>query len=94
MDFPAYQRNQLVKDASERCLSRLSETAVKIGSLGEELLPDHNWRGIRNFGNILRHDYPDLLDAAVWAIIRDYLPPLLADLETFLSRYPADQETL
>ena len=96
MDFSAYQSNQLVKDASERCLSRLSEAAVKLGSSAEELFPDHNWRGIRNLGNILilRHDYSNVLDVAVWAIVTINLPALMADLDSFLGRYPDEQETL
>lgn len=94
MDFTIYSKNRLTKDASERCLARLSEAAVKLGTLAEELFPQHDWRGIRNLGNILRHDYPDVLDAVIWAAITHRLPPLLADLEAFLARYPEDQETL
>lgn len=94
MELGDYVHNNLVKDACERCFSRLSEAAVKLGPLAEELFPSHNWNGIRNFGNILRHDYPDVLDDVLWAAISQHLPRLLAELETFLAKYPDEQETL
>jgi len=94
MDFEDFLRNRLVRDASERCLARISEAAVKLGSVAEELFPRHGWRDIRNFGNILRHEYEDVLDDVTWAIITRHLPPLIVDLETFLAEYPEDQETL
>lgn len=94
MNFESFLRNRLVRDASERCLARISEAAVKLGPVAEDLLPQHSWRDIRNFGNILRHEYEDVLDDVTWAIITRHLPPLLLELETFLARYPEDQETL
>lgn len=94
LDLKAYQENSLIRDPSERCLSRASEAAVKLGPLAEELFPKHNWRGIRDFGNILRHDYEGVLDDAVWATITMRLPPLLVELEAFLAQYPEDQENL
>ncbi|MBW9089209.1 DUF86 domain-containing protein [Rhizobium wenxiniae] len=94
MQFADYQRNRLVKDASERCLSRVSEAAVKLGPIAEELFPVQDWRGIRAFGNVLRHDYPDLLDRMIWTMIADRLPSLIVELEAFLAKYPEDQETL
>lgn len=45
-------------DATERRLARISEAAVKLGLLAEELLPDQPWSEIRGLGNWLRHDYP------------------------------------
>jgi uncharacterized protein with HEPN domain len=94
MDFTQFVGNRLTQDATERCISRISEAAVKLGPVSEELFPSHSWRGIRDVGNILRHDYEGVLDEVIWAIVTERLPPLLGDLETFLARYPADQETL
>lgn len=94
LDFKGYTTTPIVKDACERCFSRLSEAAVKLGPRAEELFPSHNWRGIRDFGNVLRHDYPDVHDRMLWAAISTYLPTLIAELEAFLAEYPDDQETL
>lgn len=94
MDYNAYIANPLVRDASERCLSRLSEAAVKLGPLAEKLFPNQDWRGIRDFGNVLRHEYERILDNAVWVTITVRLPPLLIELRDFLIPYPEDQENL
>jgi uncharacterized protein with HEPN domain len=94
MDFDAFVGDSLRKDATERCLSRISEAAVKLGTLAEELFPLHDWRGIRDLGNVLRHDYEGVLDRVTWAIVTDRLPPLVIDLEAFLKSYPDEQETL
>ena len=93
MDFQAYAGNRLVRDAVERCFARISEAAVKLSSLAEELFPVHDWLAIRNLGNVLRHDYRGVLDSVIWTTI-ERLPPLLIELETFLAQYPAEQETL
>jgi uncharacterized protein with HEPN domain len=94
MNFEDFMGNRLVRVASERCLARVSEAAVKLGSVTEDLFPHHRWPDIRGFANMLRHDYADILDEITWAIITPHLPPLLVELETFLAQYPADQETL
>ncbi|WP_246701775.1 HepT-like ribonuclease domain-containing protein [Rhizobium terricola] len=94
LDRAAFEQNRLVYDATERCLSRISEASVKLGSFAEEHLPAHNWRGMRDLGNILRHDYDGISKTIVWSIVKDRLPPLLADIKQMLSRYPDDQEVL
>ena len=67
---------------------------MKLGAVAEELFPLHDWRGIRNIGNILRHDYEGVLDVVTWAITTLHLSPLVVELETFLKNYPDDQEKL
>ncbi|RWX77340.1 DUF86 domain-containing protein [Neorhizobium lilium] len=94
LDFEGYISNRLVCDATERCLARVSEAAVKLDTLAEELFPNHDWLAMRHLGNVLRHDYSGVMDSVIWIIRNDRLPPLLADLETFLAQYPDDQEML
>jgi uncharacterized protein with HEPN domain len=94
MNFDDYISSGIVRDATERCFTRISEAAVKLGPLSEELFPAHDWLAMRNLGNVLRHDYSRVLDSIIWTILTDRLPPLIAELETFLARYPEDQEML
>lgn len=94
MDFKAYTGNPLVRDATERCFARISEAAVKLDTLAEELFPTHNWLAMRHLGNVLRHDYRGVLDTVIWTAVTDRLPPLLVELEAFAAQYPEDQETL
>ncbi|WP_072390904.1 HepT-like ribonuclease domain-containing protein [Hyphomicrobium sp. CS1BSMeth3] len=78
--------NRLVYDASERCLSRISEAAVKLGLLAEELAPDQPWSDIRGIGNWLRHDYPNIVKQTIWQTITEHLPPLRRSCETAIAK--------
>jgi uncharacterized protein with HEPN domain len=44
-------------DAVERCLARISESAVKLGPTSEVVCPGQPWSDIRGLGNDLRHGY-------------------------------------
>ena len=63
-------------DAVERCLSRISEAAVKLGDEAERRCPTIPWGNIRGLGNRLRHDYGGIDVARVWYIVEDSLPEL------------------
>jgi uncharacterized protein with HEPN domain len=76
MDGEAFASNDLVADAVERCLSRLSEAARKLGKTAETLMPEQPWPKIRGFGNLLRHDYDIVLRPILWEIVVDNLPSL------------------
>lgn len=90
MDRAAFERNRLVRDASERCLARLSEAAVKLAAQAEAMLPQHPWRQIRDLGNIMRHAYDNLDGEIVWLIISEHLPTLSADAREVAARLPDD----
>jgi uncharacterized protein len=59
-----YLGDRLRQDAVERGLQRISEAALKLGSLAEELVSGHDWAGIRGIGNVLRHAY-DAVDPSI-----------------------------
>lgn len=94
LDLAGFLKSRITIDAVERCLSRISEAAAKIGPVAEEILPGHDWRGIRGIGNRLRHEYDIITDAANWAIVMKRLPEMHSDIKAFLARYPVDQEYL
>lgn len=76
MNEKAFVANDLVADAVERCLSRISEAAKKLGRSAETLMPDEPWPKIRGLGNLLRHEYDIILRSVLWEIISDNLPSL------------------
>lgn len=63
-------------DAVERCSSRISEAASKLGELAEGLAPDQEWRKIRGLGNLLRHEYDVIERSVLWDIVQHNLVPL------------------
>jgi uncharacterized protein with HEPN domain len=71
-----FARNDLVVDAVERCLGRISEAAKKLGPQAEILAPDQPWREIRSLGNLLRHEYDTIRRDDLWAIVKRDLSSL------------------
>lgn len=64
------------RDAVERCLERISEAVRKLGPSMDERRPGIPWRNIRGLGNIMRHDYDVVDDAAVERIVTQELSML------------------
>jgi uncharacterized protein with HEPN domain len=74
------------RDATERCLEPISEAASKLASMAEELMPNQPWRDIRAFGNVLRHQYDDIVDSRIWNTIQTGLSSLERDCTEALRR--------
>jgi len=74
------------RNATERCLERISEAAKKLGELAEELCPDVPWSNVRALGNFLRHEYDRVDPAPVWLTIQDDLGPLRTAAQRALER--------
>lgn len=62
--------------AVKRCLSIISEAAVRLGEEGERRAPDLPWRQIRGIGNHLRHGYDGLDHRMLWSTLQNDLAPL------------------
>ena len=75
-DFDTFRDDELVVDAVERCLSRISEAAVRLGEAAEEEVPGVPWDDIRGLGNQLRHAYHTVDLGIVWEILVEDLYPL------------------
>jgi uncharacterized protein with HEPN domain len=85
----AFERDPLRRDATLYSLLRIAEAARKLGDAAEELVPGQPWRGIRAFGNALRHDYDALNLDRVWEIVARDLPALRAACEAALRELEA-----
>jgi uncharacterized protein with HEPN domain len=57
MDLKAYQEDLKARNATERCMERISEAAKKPGEVAEQLCPTVPWPSVRALGNFLRHEY-------------------------------------
>jgi uncharacterized protein with HEPN domain len=92
MDQNAFLSDGRTCDATERCPSRISEAASKIGLLAEELAPNQPWNDIRGIGNWLRHEYPSVLKETIWKTVTEDLAPLRRDcegaIEELVRRHP------
>ena len=67
LSLAQFSAQQIVIDACERCLQRITEAVIKIGAerMGE-IAPDIPFHVIRGMGNALRHAYDDIDGAIVY----------------------------
>jgi uncharacterized protein with HEPN domain len=90
-----YRADRLLRRAVERCLEVISEASRTIPETMKARYPGLPWRGIADFGNVLRHAYDHVDDSRVWAVAAHELPALVAAVETMLreieDRHPPGQ---
>ncbi len=84
LDEKAFRSDRMRRDAVERCLQRISEAAVKLGSDAETLLPSQPWKQIRSLGNILRHGYDIVSVGEIWIMAWEQTPQLAKDCASAL----------
>ena len=75
---------------TQHCLLRISQAAVKLGSLAEQLAPDQPWGDIRGLGNRLRHEYDRVEPTIIWKIVIIDLPRLRRACESAIAQIAKD----
>ena len=86
MDHAAFLEDLKTRNATERCLERISEAAKKLSELAEELCPTVPWPNLRALGNFLRHEYDRVDPGRVWVMIEDDMGPPKAASQRALER--------
>jgi uncharacterized protein with HEPN domain len=76
MTLEQYVTDRKTKAAVERYILTVAEAAFRLGTNADELIPKHDWHGLRGMGNILRHAYDKLEDEVIWETITVDLPEL------------------
>jgi len=66
----------------ERLMQIVCEAAHKLPRDIKAASSDIDWKGINDFGNLLRHAYHDTKPEIVWSIVTVELPQLLAFAES------------
>jgi uncharacterized protein with HEPN domain len=80
VDLAAYEANRTVRSAVEREFTIIGEAVNYLSKLDPERAARITHAGmIVGFRNLLVHDYPAILDSAVWAIARNDAPVLSAE---------------
>lgn len=77
LDATDLEENAMVCDAVERCLERICEAVAKLGDQAAVLLPGQPWHKIKAFGNVLRHEYGDIVRDRLWDVVQNDVPPLV-----------------
>ena len=85
----AFLADEKTQDAVVRNLQTLAESTQRLASETRAGFPEIDWRRIRQFRNIVVHEYRTLQYERVWLVVASYLDPLervvseaLADLDS------------
>ena len=62
----------------ERALLIISEASRAIPQSLKDKHADIRWVGVRDIGNVIRHQYASLSPSLIWNVVRDELPRLRA----------------
>jgi uncharacterized protein with HEPN domain len=86
ISFIEFAKNQLIKDAVERCFQRITEASIQLGADAAKFFPSQDTPAMRQFGNILRHEYRLDRSDFLWEFIELDLPSLKHDCEKLLDQ--------
>lgn len=86
MSLDEYCADLKTRSAVERQFLIIAEAAKRLGEKAYELCPHQDWRAIRDFGNVIRHDYEGVADNIVWDSIQRRLPELQSDVNLAISK--------
>jgi uncharacterized protein with HEPN domain len=82
--FDDYLADDMRRHAVERCLEIVSEASRYVPREAKARHAEIPWRGVVDFGNVLRHDYPNVKHRRVWEIAASDLAPLKVAVQTIL----------
>jgi uncharacterized protein with HEPN domain len=75
LDEAGFRADRHRRLAVERCIEIISEASRRIPDDLKAEHPDIPWRAIAGIGNVLRHDYDDVVPNIIWqAAIREVVP--------------------
>jgi uncharacterized protein with HEPN domain len=79
--FEEFAANWRARYIVERALLIISEASRAIPESLKDKQADIRSIGVRDIGNVLRHQYASLSPSLIWNVVRDELPPLRAAVE-------------
>jgi uncharacterized protein with HEPN domain len=76
LTFEQFAENWRAQYIVERALLIISEASRAIPESSKEKHVDIRWIGVRDIGNVIRHQYASLSPSLIWNVVRDELPRL------------------
>ena len=81
-----YHQNALVFDATLMNFVVIGEMVDRLSAPLKEQEPDIDWQRVKDFRNLVAHDYLGVDAEEVWQIIHNHLPILKTKIQSILSQ--------
>lgn len=86
-DFSTYQKNLMLKRATERNLEIIGEAINRMVKNDSTILDQiTNARAIIGLRNYVIHAYDSVSDENIWSVVTYHLPKLKAEVETLIAK--------
>jgi len=76
LDYPAFIEDRKTYSATVRELEVIGEASGKISEALKAQHPEIDWRTIKDFRNVLAHEYFNINSEILWDIVQNKLKPL------------------
>ena len=76
LDYPAFLEDRKTYSATVRELEVIGEASGKISDTLKAQHPEIDWRTIKDFRNVLAHEYFNINSEILWDIVQNKLEPL------------------
>jgi uncharacterized protein with HEPN domain len=83
MDYEAFVNDRKTYSATLRELEVIGE--ARLSEEVKSLHPEVNWRTLKDFRNVLAHEYFGVNAVIVWDIVQDKLPQLKKEMNAIIS---------
>lgn len=84
VDYLNYAGNRQLQMAVERGIEIIGEAARSVSDSFKQAHPEIPWRGVIAQRNVITHEYGEIKQDRIWAVVRVHVPDLIAKLEQLL----------
>ena len=74
--FDDFCAERLLRQAVQRAIEIISEASRRLRDDLKAQHPEINWEAVRSIGNVLRLEYENVQDEAIWLVVTDHIAPL------------------
>lgn len=89
-ELSGYLQDKMLQSAVERKIEIIGEAARKISDEFKADHPDISWRSIIAQRNVMIHDYGEIKQERVWAVVTQHVPQLISRIEPLLPPLPPE----
>jgi uncharacterized protein with HEPN domain len=84
ISYEQYLRDRKVQMAVERAPEIIGEAARKVSDKTKAGQPAIPWKSIIAQRNVLAHEYGEIKQDRLWAVVKNHIPALIDDLEKII----------